>query len=243
MSDLGPKFLQSVRKRCMNSCVKNGGAPRRRFPAFSEKSEGRGGVQTPPRPGAGYYIYNIILARNPNRRIHYTAYRTILDRHRNRRIYSILDHPGLTPKQTYTVYRAIRTDILINVYSIPSHPGSTIDTLTGVYSILDHPGPTPNRHMQYIHRKIMNRTSNRPNVYGIPHQFNSCFYIHSKWLLQERCDALEAATITVHTYNFVHITSKQICCANVSGFSYLTLKLSILALYCIPYPFIYVRCL
>ena len=53
MSDLGPKFSQSVRKRCMNSCAKNGGAPRRRFPAIGEKPEG-GGVQTPPpRPGAG----------------------------------------------------------------------------------------------------------------------------------------------------------------------------------------------
>ena len=36
----------------MNSCVKNGGAPRRRFPAICEKPEG--GVQTPPRPGAGW---------------------------------------------------------------------------------------------------------------------------------------------------------------------------------------------
>ena len=39
----------------MNSCAKNGGAPRRRFPAIDEKPEG-GGVQTPPRPGAGYRV-------------------------------------------------------------------------------------------------------------------------------------------------------------------------------------------
>ena len=48
MSDLGLKFSQSVRKRCMNSCAKNGGAPRRRFSAIGEKPEGGGGVQTPP---------------------------------------------------------------------------------------------------------------------------------------------------------------------------------------------------
>ena len=33
----------------MNRCAKNGGAPRRRFPAICEKPEG-GGVQTPPGP-------------------------------------------------------------------------------------------------------------------------------------------------------------------------------------------------
>ena len=48
MSDLGLKFSQSVRKRCMNTCAKNGVAPRRRFLAISEKPEG--GVQTPPGP-------------------------------------------------------------------------------------------------------------------------------------------------------------------------------------------------
>ena len=45
LSDLGPKFSQSVREICMNICAKNGGAQRRRFPAICEKPEG--GVQTP----------------------------------------------------------------------------------------------------------------------------------------------------------------------------------------------------
>ena len=40
MSDLGLKFSQSVRKRCMNSCAKNGGTTRRRFSAIGEKPEG-----------------------------------------------------------------------------------------------------------------------------------------------------------------------------------------------------------
>ena len=56
MSDLGLKFSQSVRKRCMNSCAKNGGAPRRRFPAICEKPEGGGVFKHPPGP-----------ARNRNR--------------------------------------------------------------------------------------------------------------------------------------------------------------------------------
>ena len=48
LSDLGLKFSQSVRKRCMNSYAKNGGAPRRRFPAICEKPEGGGCSNTPP---------------------------------------------------------------------------------------------------------------------------------------------------------------------------------------------------
>ena len=47
LGDLGPEFLQNVRKRCMNSCAKNGGAPRRRFPAIGEKPEW-GCSNTPP---------------------------------------------------------------------------------------------------------------------------------------------------------------------------------------------------
>ena len=52
LSDLGPKFSQSMQKRCMNSCTKNGGAPRGRFPAICEKPEW-GCSNTPSRPGAG----------------------------------------------------------------------------------------------------------------------------------------------------------------------------------------------
>ena len=54
MSDLGPKFSQSVRKRCMNSCAKNGSAERRRFSAICEKPEG--GCSNTPRPGAGFNV-------------------------------------------------------------------------------------------------------------------------------------------------------------------------------------------
>ena len=41
----------------MNSCAKNGGAPRRRFPAIGEKPEG--GVQTPPGPARVKHVHDV----------------------------------------------------------------------------------------------------------------------------------------------------------------------------------------
>ena len=52
LRDLGLKFSQYVRKRCMIRCAKNGGAARRCFLTIWKKN-GRGGLNTPPQQGEG----------------------------------------------------------------------------------------------------------------------------------------------------------------------------------------------
>ena len=66
LRDLGLKFLQHVRKRCMIRCAKNDGAARRRFWTIWKKPEGGRFSTTPPPAGrrlkhrlSGNYIITI----------------------------------------------------------------------------------------------------------------------------------------------------------------------------------------